>query len=1445
MNKTINFRYLLRLSIVVGVVGAAVLFVHGRQASKQADAFLHQADEAEKKGNLQRMVTFLSRYLALKPDDSDTRARMGFAMARVAVTHDQRLQAFLTLERVLRDVPDREDVRRQAIRLAIALGLYTQAKDHLTYLIKRDTGSEPAEIDVGEADWEFISQANSGDLFDLYAQCIAASTSDYLEASRCCLLAIKLQPALLDAFARRAALLRHVTLNRPEQADEAINQLVALNPYSANAWLLAASYAKQFGHPTITQDRAIATASKLAPDDAQVLLAAASLRIEKAIALQQLRKDAEADIELENARRLLENGIEKNPTPEPVPNSSGDEHARTVMRRNAVAELYRNIVALEVRRRRLSEAEKWARRGASALPEQPDLILSLADALIRQGKTVEATEQLDKLRDGGYIPAVIESYRARILALNGEWLKAINHLRPAALELVEFPASARQAYFLLAECYEHVGELDLRHEALQYSRPSDPFDPLWVPARVGLAATLADMGRTREAIKTYEEVLNRAPAVALPLARLLSDEEVRRPEKDRNWTKVEQVLDIAPKSVEAILLRAEMQMRRGDSRQSERTLDNAKKEYADQVSLWVACALLAEKEPKRAEQLLKDAEAKFGDQVAIRLVRARLVGTPLTAEGKTQLTALAEGINKFSVPDRRRLLNQLSERAREMGALDIAAAMLDRLAVEDADNLAVQFKRFDRAIQGDDEHSIRSLLAEIRRIDGEGGSATRLGRAMHFIWRAERQRDASKLEEAKQILIDLERKRSRWARPTLSLALVYELLGEPVAALNAYRKAVEDHGVKDPQVIGHLAQMYADRQDFEAADELLTNNSKVLAGNQSLLLVAAESSFNTGHAAEALKNAEKAVSADSKDPRKLLWLGRMRWLCGKRDKDGGPEEPFRKAVELDDSSIDAWLALIQYLCVTNRRDEAEELLATAEKRIKKEDVSLALAISYEALGRPKEAREWYDKALKQHPTSPVLRSAANFLLRHASDKKDEDQAWELLDQILKLTSASREDQEFARNLLAVGLSISPDYDTRRKALKVVGLNDLNRIETTGTVAELRSRAQVLSLQPGRHVKQEALRLLGEIEIQHRLRADDQFLMAQMQVVLENLPAARTQLSKLVASNPGNPLYLSYYIRFLLVNFDAAAEARPLMAELEKLEPESPRVFELQFRLLMADKKNAQAVELLRGAIKKHPDTELAAARLLENFKEVGAAEALLQKIVADSKSPRARLILAEFYARQNRNSDAISELERGADGNSPAAVVTAALTVLYSLDEPRNDDIRRARLLIERSKPNGSEMLMEDAALRNLEGDYAGTIAVYRKVLERHPANVLAMNNLAFLLAFVEKKHADALKMIQVAKSRNPAQVDLADTEAMILLDSGKARDALKILDDAAVDAPKATTYFHIAWAYDAQNLPAKAKAEMAKAKKLGLRPADVQSLQRPKYQDLLRNSRD
>src|SRR5262249_46341171 len=97
-----------------------------------------------------RAAEHYKRYLALIPADLDALEKYGLVLDRVAVFPDPRgrRRAFLILERVVRDSPERADLRRQLIRIAMSPDLqrYSDALDHIKILRKNPPDDADLEV---------------------------------------------------------------------------------------------------------------------------------------------------------------------------------------------------------------------------------------------------------------------------------------------------------------------------------------------------------------------------------------------------------------------------------------------------------------------------------------------------------------------------------------------------------------------------------------------------------------------------------------------------------------------------------------------------------------------------------------------------------------------------------------------------------------------------------------------------------------------------------------------------------------------------------------------------------------------------------------------------------------------------------------------------------------------------------------------------------------------------------------------------------------------------------------------------------------------------------------------------------------------------------------------------------------------------------------------------
>src|SRR5439155_31983 len=99
---------------------------------------------------------------------------------------------------------------------------------------------------------------------------------------------------------------------------------------------------------------------------------------------------------------------------------------------------------------------------------------------------------------------------------------------------------------LLGECYAKMGSADQQLAAL---RQAIKIDPLFAPARVGLAAALAASGRSDEAIQAYRGLSQNHPEAAIYAIRLMILRNVRAPKPD--WIEVDKLIARLPEQEKA------------------------------------------------------------------------------------------------------------------------------------------------------------------------------------------------------------------------------------------------------------------------------------------------------------------------------------------------------------------------------------------------------------------------------------------------------------------------------------------------------------------------------------------------------------------------------------------------------------------------------------------------------------------------------------------------------------------------------------------------------------------------------------------------------------------------------------------------------------------------------------------------------------------------------
>ncbi|MCI0460203.1 MAG: tetratricopeptide repeat protein [Gemmataceae bacterium] len=1302
-------------------------------------------------------------------------------------------QAARYLNRYLEFAPDDLETRARLGKTLAdrKVAVTTRAREKARFVLQQVLTREPDRHDVRRCLVRLLLDARYADL--------AEEELKYLE---------KAQPGDPAVIGLRGQLLE--LRNRLPDALASLRQSVQSDsaPIETRVRLINLLRAMGGGRPGPHRKEAeaqIAVALQQAPDDSGVLLAASELAQERGD-LKQAR------VHLDRALKL---------------------HGKD-------PQTHLTLARLELRENKRDKALIALREGLQKvhLRDRFELQWALANILVDGGDLEDARKVIVQIQDNNPSPGAVDYLNARGLMHQGRWFDASRLLENARAAFKDFAPLAVQADLLLASCYERLEEPARQLAACQRAAGQDPTS---VVARQGIVTALWALGRTDVAIQEYRLLIKLNESLKAPvtghaeLARmlLLQAMQVERPD----WRQVSAELDAAekeqPSSHEVVLLRAELLAAQKKLDDAAVVLAAAIRGQPKRIEFWTAAAGLADRQGDRAKalQLLDAAQQQAGDSVELRLGRARVWAGQKGKESIKALRQLEEGLKSFTPDQQSSLLNGLAEANYKAGSPADAARLWRELTKQPrhARNLRLRLLLFDLALQQKDHAGMEQALQEIRTIE-EGESPVWLfGQASRRLVKA-REGDRAALDEARALLDKVVSQRPAWPAVVLARAELEELQGNVEQAITHYRRAIEQ-GVRSPRVIRQLVQLLTSRQRYDEALQEL----RKLRQHAPLPAVLKQLEQDLQTRSSDIPDPERLLpdpeAAKSKDYRDHLWRGQVLSAGGRR-RSAEAEKAFRRAVELADTVPETWLGLVQYLTGTGQTRKAVVEVERAHAKLKGPETALALAQCFELAGKADDARKQYQSALEARPQDVQIRRAyVGFCLRSGSPREAGPHLRAIFDRKVKATEA---DVSWARRGLALMLASITDYKGFREALALVGLS----LDRSGNVVEDKAppggwssedqvvRARVLATQSSRPLRLKAVALLEEIHKRQPLAPDDQLLLAQLYLGMGSEGAwwgkAREQMGLLVVTQPRNPTYLSAFAQALLQHGDIT-QADKLIANLEQVERAR------QVPLGSAELK-AQSWEI-RG-------------------KGEQALAVLKAHAEAADSTPDRLLLCAGLQARLGRVKEAVDLCEQARAkcppemiGGAGAALLRAARTAPGYREDTWRAQAARIEAWLKESvekTPTSIGLRLQLADLLDLLGRADEGEPHFRAVLQRDPTNLIALNNLSWLLSRRENGRQEGLKLIQHAIDTHGARAELLDTRAVIYLAQGQTDRALADLEAAVADAPTPTKHFHLARAHHQARNTEAARQALRRATAAGLTVERVHPAEREVFQRLM-----
>jgi tetratricopeptide (TPR) repeat protein len=1446
--ERLNRRFLLRVALAVVLLVTCYVVVHAVQLRRQTSALLTEASQAEEQGRPERAERFLRLYLNLDPQSEDALARYGLLLEKRPVASRPRRKIVDLYEQVLVRNGERHDIRRRLVALAIEAGSFDVALTHLAALGTNFPNDAKVAYQTGlcrEAKREYALAATAYTLAAGLPPQPIEDSQPLADSSRSESSTGSTKTTSIESSQRLADIYRR-HLDNPQQADQVIDDMVKANPKESRAYLLRAAYRRQFGRSTPEELKAIredveAAQSHAPPGDIEVILAGAEV--------------AASDKKFDEARTLLERGLKEHP-----------QEAR----------LHLALVGIDLRTGRATEAQADLRRGLEASPSDGKLLWLSAQLFIDEGKWDEAQERIAKLKKTRQPPGRIEFLEARIQVAQRHWRTAATNLERIRSLMADAPDLALQGDILLGQCYDQLDEPD--RQLTVYRRVTATY-PLHPAARQGSVAALAKLGRLEEAVTEAQTLtqLPQPPATAwLAFARVRLLQTLRTPAAQRKWAEVEALLDKAaktaaqraaapptgkggaapepggpvreapalvalPQEAQVALLRAEVLAAQGRLDKARQLLEEVRAKNPRQLEPWLALARLDGYEGRSDEalRLLANAQQQVGDRVELRLARLPFLPGRKAADLALALGQLGDHLEHFGPEERVRLLRALGDVYEQVGE----PAEAERLGLqgvrEQPDDLGLWTQLFEAALRTGTEDTRRERLAQIQRIEGEGGPVGRYGEACCLLASAQ-SGDRSLLPKARNLLMLVAGQRPAWPIVSLRLAEVADLDGQDDQAIEHYRRAL-DLGERRGPVVHRLMQLLYQHQRYDQAEEVVRKLQDVPPLTNFLQKASAEIALRKFEPDRALEWARQAAPVSSANFRDHLWLGQVFWAA-KRETEA--EAAFRRAVRLAEKESEPWLVLIQLQVRRGNKAEAEKTLREAQAKMDPAQATLALATGQEILGHTDRAAEYLRQALAAKPDAPaLLQLVSQFYLRNSQPREALPLLRKLLEPRLGTPAGVA---AWARRSLAMLLG-SPGSGPvpLREALSLL---DENQRQNGESPEDQRARAGVLATRPGR--RPEAIRILEGLRQKSALTRVDELRLAGLYMAENKWQEANEALERLVATDATDPQVVGAYVHCLLRR-GAALSTPSWLAKLEQLAPNRPETVELRARQLFAAGQEADALALLQKyvadpAVKPEESVQRLrqAGALLEEWTREGqglhpecarVAEEMYRQYVARSGKPESLLVLASYLVRQERVSEALDVCEQALK-TAPEEVVTwVAATVLDSV-QATDDQMRRVErwLMAALDKKPGTPIFLDRlAGLRERQTRFSEAEALFRQALARDPRHVVALNNLAYLLALQGEKGAEALELSQKAIEIGGVAAPLLDTRAVAYLAVRQPEAAIADLEEAIADMPSATLYLHLARAYLEAGRADAAATAWKKANDAGLRPAQLHPLDR------------
>jgi Tfp pilus assembly protein PilF len=323
-------------------------------------------------------------------------------------------------------------------------------------------------------------------------------------------------------------------------------------------------------------------------------------------------------------------------------------------------------------------------------------------------------------------------------------------------------------------------------------------------------------------------------------------------------------------------------------------------------------------------------------------------------------------------------------------------------------------------------------------------------------------------------------------------------------------------------------------------------------------------------------------------------------------------------------------------------------------------------------------------------------------------------------------------------------------------------------------------------------KEAAIQFANALKIDKNF-AEAHFALAQTYLHMGALSGAYGEFQKTVSLQPSNvKARVDLGNMFLAANKadDAQAQATAALA----LQPGNADAHALLSRIAGRRGQKDVALTEIHRALELAPNEAalhetLALLEASDPAQAASVEDEMKKSIALDPKSVNAKLLLAAFYASHNRLQEAekIGWTAIATDAKNLSARETVAQIVLKEGDQQRAEEVLRQASKDLSDNPRGVRLLADyyigSGQLDKARAEFAG-------LAQNYPKNLSVKEGYVRILLQV-KDYAAAQAVVSDLMKKNSKDPQVAVLNGIVLLNNGKANDAVNALQSAVNNDPK------------------------------------------------------